>query len=137
MSNGEEDLDWEKAENRSNLFSRYWYHPAAGDILKEIDGNSSITFLNDRKYISIYATVAAIRKDINDLVRRVNDLENQSREGDLEDRVRALEEKLPKTRTEKIRYDLVNSDKKQKEIAERYDVSEEYVSKVKREAGIQ
>jgi DNA-directed RNA polymerase specialized sigma subunit len=137
MSNGEEDLNWEKAESRSDLFSRYWYHPKAGEILENITGSSSITFLNDRKYISIYAMFSAIRKDLSDLVRRVNDLENQSREGDLEDRVKALEEKLPKTRTEKIRYDLVNTDKKQKEIAERYNVSEEYVSKVKREAGIQ
>ncbi|MFB6213772.1 MAG: hypothetical protein ABEJ07_04400 [Candidatus Nanohaloarchaea archaeon] len=134
----EEDLNWEKAESRSDLFSRYWYHPKAGDILEDIDGNRNITFLSDRKYISIYATFAAIRKDINDLVQRVNELEKESDTGgSLEERVMALEEKLPKTRTEKIRYDLVNTDKKQKEIAERYGVSPEYVSKVKREAGIQ
>lgn len=133
----EEDLNWEKSESRSDLFSRYWYHPRAGEILENITGSSSITFLNDRKYISIYAMFSAIRKDINDLVQRVNDLEQGDTGEDLEERVRALEEKLPNTRTEKIRYDLVNSDKKQKEIAERYNVSEEYVSKVKREAGIQ
>lgn len=132
----EEDLNWEKAENRSDLFSRYWYHPRAGDILEEIDGNSSITFLNDRKYISIYATFAALRKEISDYVQRVKELEKQGREDDLEERVKSLEEKLPKTRAEKIRYDLVNSDKSQKEIAEEYQVTEAYVSKVKREAGI-
>ncbi|MFB6245633.1 MAG: hypothetical protein ABEJ03_04795 [Candidatus Nanohaloarchaea archaeon] len=134
----EENLTWEKAKARSNLFKQYWYHSKAGEILEKISDSDSLTFLNDRKYISIYATFAAIRKDINDLVQRVNKLEKESDTGgSLEERVTSLEEKLPKTRTEKIRYDLVNTDKKQKEIAERYNVSEEYVSKVKREAGIQ
>lgn len=136
MSDGD-SLTWDDAKERSDLFKRYWYHRKAGKIMKEITGSSSLYFRNDKKFFSIYAMFSAIREELQDLKKRITALENQSSDNDLEKRVKALEDKLPKTRTEKIRYDLVNTDKKQKEIAERYGVSEEYVSKVKREAGIQ
>jgi DNA-directed RNA polymerase specialized sigma subunit len=123
----EESVTWDQAKERSELFKKYWYHREAGNIMEKITGDSSLYFRNDKKFISIYAMFSAIRKELKNL------REEHYQFYDLKNKVEDLEEKIPKSRTERIKFDLVNTEKSQKEIAEEYSVTEAHVSQVKSE----
>ncbi|MEF8880707.1 MAG: hypothetical protein V5A72_02675 [Candidatus Nanohaloarchaea archaeon] len=127
MTEKNNSVTWKQAKQKSEDFKDYWYSHRAGKIMEEITRDNSIYFRNDKKWVSVYATISAMRKRLEEI------REEQYNFYKLESRIEELENQLPMTKTEQIKNELVNTDQSQKEIAEEFEVTEAHVSQIKSE----
>lgn len=128
---------WDQAQQASATLDLYIPHRVYGEMEK-ITGQRKIWQRNTQANVSIWTAIAvlnekfekrdgpdsAVQESVNDLQDKIKELENEIEE---------LRQYQPTTKKERIIADLAQTDDKQREIADRYDVSEQYVSALKKE----